>query len=421
MIPLAEALASYVTTLRLQRPGLSRAGFEAAQSRTLTRWLVRDLPRVAAYRAVPRHLTDLPVTDKATLMADFAAYNVAGISAEAARDAIGRDCRIGALTVGASTGTSGNRGLFVISEAERFRWLGSLLAKALADRLHRPQRIAIVLPQDTRLYHSARRLRWLDLRFFGLTRGPEAWRAELEAFAPNVIVAPPRVLRHFAEEGFRLAPARVFSAAETLDPVDRPVIEAAFGLRLDQIYMATEGLLAVTCRHGGLHLAEDSVFFEFEEAGEGLVSPLITSFRRQTQIMARYRMNDLLRLAPGPCSCGSPLRLVTEVAGRADDCFRLPTAAREVLLTPDILRNAVVKASAEITDFRLIQTAPGVLVLILPPTLPDAAAGAALEAVTMLLKARGARATITLERQVLPLDPARKLRRVECRLPRAGR
>lgn len=418
---MAEALTSYLRTLRLQRPGLGRARFEAAQARALDRWLVRDLPRVAAYRAVPRHLTDLPITDKAMLMADFAAYNVAGITAGAARAALQRDCRIGDLTVGASTGTSGNRGLFVISEAERFRWLGSLLAKALADRLHRPQRIAIVLPQDTRLYHSARRLRWLNLRFFDLTQGPEAWRAGLEAFAPTVIVAPPRVLRHFAEARFALRPARVFSAAETLDPVDRQVIEGAFGLRLDQIYMATEGLLAVTCRHGGLHLAEDSVFFEFEPVEGGLVSPLITSFRRQTQIMARYRMNDLLRLAPCPCPCGSPLRHVTEVAGRADDCFRLPVPGGEVMLTPDILRNAVVRADPAIDDFRLIQTAPAVLELILPPALPEASAGAARDAVAALLAARGADARVVLKRGALALDPARKLRRVECRLPRAGR
>ncbi|TIU20141.1 MAG: CoF synthetase, partial [Mesorhizobium sp.] len=111
--------------------------------------------------------------------------------------------------------------------------------------------------------------------------------------------------------------------AETLDPVDRPVIEGFFRLPLDQIYMATEGLFAVTCRQGGLHLAEDSVFFEFEPAGEGLVTPLVTAFRRQTQIMARYRMNDLLRLSDQPCRCGSPLRCVDEIVGRIDDVFRL--------------------------------------------------------------------------------------------------
>ena len=408
MIPLAEAPLSFLRTLRLSRPGLSRDAFEAAQARALTRWLARDLPRVAAYAGPPERLQDLPVTDKAMLMAGFHRYNRPGITAEAAWQALATGAMPRGLTIGCSTGTSGNRGLFVVSEAERFRWLGSILAKTMADLLARPQRVAVVLPRDTRLYHSARHLPRLSLRFFDVTEGPGRWRAELEAYAPSVLLAPPRLLRHFAEEGFRLSPVRVFAAAETLDPPDRPVIERHFGLPLDQIYMATEGLFAATCRHGGLHLAEDSVFFEFEPAGDGLVSPLVTCFRRETQIMARYRMNDLLRLANGPCPCGSPLRHVDGIVGRMDDCFRLPGGR---LVTPDVLRNAVLNAGPAITDFWLIQLSPAEAQLILPPGPPDRDAEAAARAVQALLPLR-----LTLTRAPLPLDPARKLRRVECRL-----
>ena len=89
--------------------------------------------------------------------------------------------------------------------------------------------------------------------------------------------------------------------------------------------MATEGLLGTSCAHGTLHLAEDAVHFELEPvAGGDLVSPIISNFTRETQIMARYRMNDLLRLKPEGCACGSPLRAIAEVAGRSDDIFELP-------------------------------------------------------------------------------------------------
>ncbi|MEC7760383.1 MAG: CoF synthetase [Pseudomonadota bacterium] len=411
MIPAIEALTTYDTARRMARPGLSRTRFEAWQQRQLTRWLTRDLPRVAAYPHAPKHLTDLPITDKATLMADFAAYNTRGISAGAVRDAIQRDCRIGDLTVGHSTGTSGNRGYFVISEGERFRWLGAILAKAIPDRLIGGARVAVILPQSTRLYDAARRTGRIDLRFFDLVSGPEAWRADLAAFAPTVIVAPPRVLRHLADTGPRLAPTRVFAAAETLDPVDRPVIEAAFG-PLEQIYMATEGLLAVTCRHGTLHLCEDSVKFEFEPVGDGLVSPLITAFRRQVQIMARYRMNDLLRLAPSPCPCGSPLQAVDEVVGRMDDVFRFGAT----ILTPDVIRNAVLDAGPGIDDFRVIQTGETRIDLILPPKAADAQSAQA--ALATLAATRAPGVTVHLIRAPLPLDTSRKLRRVECRLPK---
>ncbi|TGQ12046.1 MULTISPECIES: F390 synthetase-related protein [unclassified Mesorhizobium] len=411
---LAEAVGSFALTRWVSRK--SRADFERWQATALRRFLDRDLPHAPFYGKAPARLSDLPVTDKALLMARFDKFNFGGLTASQAWTALARDGRAGALTVGASTGTSGNRGLFVISEGEKFRWLGTLLAKAAPDLLWRGIRVAVILPQNTGLYDSAHKSRLIKLAFFDLTVGPESWRDELEAFDPTVIIAPPKILRHFAAENFRLRPKRVFSAAETLDPVDRPVIENFFQLPLDQIYMATEGLFAVTCRQGGLHLAEDSVFFEFEPAGEGLVTPLVTAFRRQTQIMARYRMNDLLRLSKEPCRCGSPLRCVDEIVGRMDDVFRFTSPNGLILVTPDVLRNAVLKADRRIDDFRLVQTGPDRIELRLSPTLADGAAAAAHQSVRALLEIRRAAATVTLIRAPLPLETSRKLRRVECRL-----
>ncbi|QPC93736.1 F390 synthetase-related protein [Mesorhizobium sp. INR15] len=415
MSGLGEAIGSFAVTQWVSRK--SRKGFERWQARALRRWLDRDLPRARFYGKAPRELSDLPVTDKAQLMANFDGFNIAGVSARDAWAAASTDGRLGELTVGASTGTSGNRGLFVISEAEKYRWLGTIIAKAIPDLLWRRQRVAVILPQNTGLYDSARQSGRVDLRFFDLRLGPEHWRTALEDFAPTVIIAPPKMLRHFAVNQFAINPLRVFCAAETLDPVDRPPIEAFFRRPLDQIYMATEGLFAVTCRQGGLHLAEDSVLFEFEPAGDGLVTPLVTAFRRQTQIMARYRMNDLLRLSSTPCRCGSPLRVVDEIVGRMDDAFRLTSARGPILVTPDVLRNAVLKADRRIDDFRLIQTARETVELRLLPDLPDEAAMAALEAVRALLALRQATVTVELIRAPMPLETDRKLRRVECRLP----
>ncbi|CDX19262.1 putative coenzyme F390 synthetase [Mesorhizobium sp. ORS 3324] len=417
MNALVEAVGSFALTRWVSRK--SRSEFERWQAAALRRFLDRDLPRAPFYGKAPARLCDLPVTDKALLMARFEDFNIHGLTATEAWAALAREGRAGSLTVGASTGTSGNRGLFVISEPEKYRWLGAILAKAAHDLVWRGMRVAVILPQNNGLYDSARKSKLIKLAFFDLTLGPERWRQTLETFDPTVIIAPPKILRRFAAEDFRLRPKRIFSAAETLDPVDRPAIEAFFKLPLDQIYMATEGLFAVTCRHGGLHLAEDSVFFEFEPAGDGLVTPLVTAFRRRTQIMARYRMNDLLRLSDQPCRCGSPLRCVDEIVGRMDDVFRLASANGPILVTPDVLRNAVLKADRRIDDFRLIQTAPDAIELRLPPTLSVEAAAAAHQAVHMLLEARKASVTVTLIRATLPLETSRKLRRVECRLARA--
>lgn len=416
MIPILEAPRSFAATRWMSRTNLNRRRFKKMQTRQLQAWFRRDVSKVAFYRGTEPSLSALPIIDKATLMADFAAFNTAGLSAETVREAIMRDCRVGNLTVGASTGTSGNRGFFVISDAERFRWLGTILAKTIPDLLWQPQRIAVLLPQGTALYDSVNKLKRLQLRFFDLHERPETWQPHLEQFDPTIIVAPPRVLRFLAETGTSATPQRVFSAAETLDPVDRPVIEARFGAPLKQIYMATEGLLATTCQFGKLHLAEDSIHFEFEHVGEGLVSPLITSFRRSVQIMARYRMNDLLRLDPEPCACGSPLQAVHEIVGRMDDCFRLVDANGTTLITPDVMRNAVLDAHPAIDDFRLIQTTVDDIELILPPTSNPQVLDSAKARLDTLLQRRASTARLKARIALLPLDPSRKLRRVECRV-----
>lgn len=402
MLILTEALPSFLLTRRLAR--LSRAQLLHWQARALERWLTRDLPRAPFYQGFAgQPLAALPLTDKSALTADFAAFNTRGSSAEDARAIIAAGLVQGDLIAGASTGTSGNRGLYLATRAESHRWLGAILAHALPDMIARPQRVALILPQSAGIYGAARG-RWLRLQHFDLTEGPAAWRARIEAFAPTVLVAPPKILRHLAEADFRLSPARVFSAAETLDPNDRAPIEARFGAPLRQIYMATEGLLAVSCAHGTLHLCEDSLHFEFEPMGD-LVTPRITAFRRQTQIMARYAMNDLLRL--GTCSCGLPFQAVAEVAGRADDIFHL----RGQPVTPDILRNAVLMAHPGITDFRLIQTGAQSVTLTLPPGQPGAQD--ALTAVTALLRRFDPDTRVLLTTSPLPLDTTRKLRRVE--------
>nr|WP_240335588.1 CoF synthetase [Pseudotabrizicola algicola] len=393
----ALALLAFVRTLWVSRRR-ARADFLRWQDKVYARWRRRDVPRVAFYAG----RQDLPVVDKAVLMADFAAFNRAGITAEQGWAAFAGSRRIGRFTVGASTGTSGNRGLFVISEAERFQWLGVMLAKALPDVWRRRHRVAVILPLHTALYDSAAQSRMLRLSFHDLNGDWAVWAEEVRRANPTVIVAPPKVLVWLAAQG-GVRPERVFAAAETLDPPDRAAIEAGFGVTLGQIYMATEGLLGVSCAHGRLHLAEDVVRFEFEPVGD-LVSPVISSFTRRTQILARYRMNDLLRLSDRPCACGSPLLAVDEVVGRADDVFRFG----DVQITPDVLRNAVLDADRRITDFRLEQRGAGVVVLSLPDETGMEAAACALRG---LFAARGV--AVAVRAEVVPLRPdARKLRRV---------
>jgi putative adenylate-forming enzyme len=410
----AHTLGAFVRARYLAATLRSRAAIARHHDRQLRRLIAHRLPRFAFYRP---HLhggfAGLPVMDKAALMANFAQCNLGSFSADTVRQTL-LEGRTGAqgFHFGQSTGTSGNRGYYVISETERFVWLGTIIAKTLPDALWRRHRVAIALPGMSSLYRSASSGSRISLAFFDTAEGMAAWEDALVRFDPDTIVASPKVLRHLAERG-KLPAHRIFSGAEVLDPLDRVVIEAATGRTVREIYMATEGLFGVSCPHGALHLAEDVVHFEWEDApGQGALKvPIVTDFTRAAQAMVRYRMNDLLELSDAPCPCGSAFQRVTAVHGRADDIFLLVgTNGALVTVTPDVVRNTIVDAHRGIIDFRAVQTGPATIKITLAQA-DDDMANLARAALAQKLARLGISADVTLgDGLAVPFDS--KLRRV---------
>jgi len=404
---------AFASTRYRTRKSLSRADFLNWQDHAVRHWLQRDVPKARYYASAVSMLDSLPIVDKAQMMADFGAFNQGGISAAVGGQHFESSGTIGDISVGASTGTSGNRALYVITPQERFRWLGTILAKALPRFPFQAERVAVILPQSSSLYDTAARTNRLDLAFFDLKEGMERWSNRLAVFDPTCLVGPPRILRALAEEDIGLTPRIVYSSAETLDPVDRQVIEAGFAVQLGQIYMATEGLLGVSCSHGNIHLAEDTTKFEFEPAGDGLVNPIVSSFQRQYQIMARYRMNDLLRLMPEPCPCGSPLQAVSEIVGRMDDVFVFDADTKPICFTPDVLRNAVLDADRSIDDFRIRRVSERRIELVLPERSRPEQLQTSKAALERMIRTRCGGITVVARTARLHADKHRKLRRVE--------
>lgn len=271
--------------------------------------------------------------------------------------------RIGNVTVGLSSGTSGSRGLFLVSDREQAAWAGAVLAKMLPGPLWKPERIAFFLRANSNLYESVRRGR-LQFEYFDLLEPLERHAERLERYRPGIVAAPPSVLRLLAEEKLagRLAaqPHRIVSVAEVLDPLDACVIERAFGPPIHQIYQCTEGFLASTCRYGTLHLNEDIVHIDKEKvagdpSGRKFV-PIVTDFSRRTQPIIRYRLNDLLTEAAAPCPCGSVFTAVERIEGRCDDIFYLENASGALVpVFPDLIARAVIASSPAIAEYRVIQ------------------------------------------------------------------
>jgi|CXWL01.1.fsa_nt_gi putative adenylate-forming enzyme len=386
----------------------TRADIDRWRTRRLAHFLQHIAPRVAAFRDLAGAPLDrFPYMDKAALMAAFERYNTLGLTAARGWSALDKGTPPRGYAVGASTGTSGNRGLYVVSDAERYRWLGIMLAKALPETLHTRQRLALMLPTSSRLYDAANESQRLQLRFFDLKDGVEAQIPALEAFNPTIIIAPPHALRFLAESDTNLTPKHIFSGAEVLDATDRAIVEARYGRRVREIYMATEGLFAIACAHGTLHLLEDYVAFEWEREG-ALSAPIVTDFTRRTQMMVRYRMNDLLELSDEPCACGSPLQPVRAVHGRADDAFHIAGA----LITPDVIRNAIIDSDRGIDDFRATQTGPSEIKITLAPG-PTTRIDAVKANLAAALARLGASAIIDVAFEPLAPPQGRKLRRVQ--------
>lgn len=321
---------------------------------------------------------ELPPSRKADLMANFEDWNTAGIrladalrvarQAEDSRDfSPALPTRRGPVTVGLSTGTSGNQGVFLASRAERLQWAGVVLRRLLPDwpaGLLGGQRIAFFLRAEGGLYRSVQS-RTLQFQFFDLLRPiPELARA-LTAFEPTVLVGPPSVLRAVAQAGAQARPRRVVSVAEVLEEDDQTFLEAQFG-PLVQVYQATEGLLALPCLHGQLHLNEAHVHFDWEDLPGGYVRPIVTDFRRRTQPFLRHRLDDVLKLADG-CPCGLAARRIERIVGRQDDALRLPAAAGgTVTVWPDFLRGALGRVTP-VQEYRVVQDGKHALTLELDP------------------------------------------------------
>jgi putative adenylate-forming enzyme len=378
MLPDALVTAIHFARTRWSLDFRDHAKLEAWQQARLRRFMREVLPRAPYYRNRKADvLSDLPTMDKAAMMADFEARNTRGVRLDEAFE-IGfmaektRDFAplLGDLTVGLSSGTSGNRGVFLVSPIERLRWAGVLLGRALPQQLlHRllspwqpPLRIAFFLRANSSLYATLNSRR-IDFTFHDLLLGVEPAVPNLNRSQPDVLVGPPSLLRALAVEAsagrLSIAPSHVISVADVLEDSDREAVRAAFHVATHQLYQATEGFLGYTCEHGTLHLNESFVHIEPDwlDAGRTRFHPIVTDFTRETQLIVRYRLNDVLRITEQPCPCGRAERAIAAVEGRADEVLLLPAcrSGKAVSIYPDLIRRTMLFAGPVVREFDVAQ------------------------------------------------------------------
>lgn len=215
---------------------------QAWRWRVLSRWLAAHAPFYEGYAEQP--LEHWPVMDKSLWMQHFDTINTASITLKdayrvAERAERSRDFHptLGGVSVGLSTGTSGARGVFLASASERRRWAGTMLAKLLPGGLLAHERVALLLRAGSNLYDTIQGAR-LAFRYFDLVQPLDQLVDELDAYAPTILVGPAQALALLAllrgQGRTRLAPRRVISAAEVLDPLDKALIEQTWASPLSR-------------------------------------------------------------------------------------------------------------------------------------------------------------------------------------------
>lgn len=351
-------LSAYLQTR--SRRFSSRAALLSWQGRRLRLALTRAARTFPAYAGLPARLDAFPPVDKADWLDRFEEFNAAQLTLAECLDAAraaesGRDfaTSLRGLSVGLSTGTSGRQGAFLTSPAERDRWAGTILAKALPHGLLGGAKVALFLRAGGPLYEAVGSRR-VQFEFYDLALPLAGHDRPLVDFAPTVLAAPPVVLERLsaqvADGRLTLHPERIYSIADVLDADVRARIEAGFKRPIGQIYQATEGFLGITCDRGTMHLNEDLLHFELTQLGQGRVSPVVTDLFRTSQAIIRYRLGDVLVLGM-PCPCGSVFTSIEAIEGRSDDVLRFG----DETIFADFVRGAVL-GTGGVADFGVTQT-----------------------------------------------------------------
>jgi putative adenylate-forming enzyme len=362
------------TSLKQKRRFKSRDALLKWQDRQVQNFLKKILPKSKFYQ---NHIQGMsiqdwrkfPTIDKRLMMDNFDDLNTAGISkAEAFHIAIqseiSRDFspKVRNYTVGLSSGTTGSRGLFVVSDVEQCFWVGAVFAKALPLSFTKKHRIAFFLRANSNLYENVKS-RSIDFRYFDLLGTMENHIRHLNDYKPTVLVCQPSVLRLLAEAQsagkLNISPVKIISVAEVLDPVDEVYIRKHFNQVVHQVYQCTEGFLGSSCDYGTLHLNEDMVVIqkEYIEGSSERFMPIITDFKRSTQPIIRYKLNDILVERSSPCPCGSLFTALECVEGRSDDIFyfRSQESSSLIPIFPDFIRRAILLASDTVQEYQVIQ------------------------------------------------------------------
>jgi putative adenylate-forming enzyme len=381
----------------------------------------------------------LPTINKSVMMANFDRLNTAGlhldevmafaVQKELAQDYLGyfQDRYV----IGLSSGTSGNKGIFVTPKDLTERLPGVFLARGGVRLSDLPLRILFILRVFSQGFSDINGP-LIQLNYRSSMTEPQELIETCNQMRANILMAPPSLLRQLIPHLATLKTPlrRVITYAEVLNPLEKSRFSAAFRAPVVEIYQASEGQIASPCRYGNLHINEDLVYIELLDENDRPVEPgqrasrmLVTNLVNHVQPLIRYEMNDLVELG-GPCPCGSHFRVISQVIGRNDDVLYLRTLSGTIRpVYPDLVSRWIITTDDQIREFIVEQTDASHLLLRLDLTGQDSTdlVDRLRERLMRELAAFGIACTLdfSIERIPLPADNSKRKRFIS-RLPNDG-
>jgi putative adenylate-forming enzyme len=282
---------------------------------------------------VGKALDEIPIVTPEMIRADYGQWNSLGLSHEALHAAAqaAEDGRApsGDIACGYSTGTSGKRGLFVTTGAERADYIGQSLARLLPLRaLLKQQRIALILRAGNSLYTDVSKTSRFSFQYFPLDLAEDDLVASLQSWQPTILIAPAHKLVALAQaqKVGRLALSTLthcYYGSEPMGGAEVTFVGDVLGVEPRAIYQATEGFIAASCRYGRVHLNEHS--FEVSKQpvdGTHGWQPIVTDLRRTSQPIVHLCLDDFVEDDFGDlCPCNYGGRTIMPVMGRVSDLW----------------------------------------------------------------------------------------------------
>ena len=305
----------------------------------------------------------VPIISKTEFMAHFDEINTVGITKkEALETALEAEnsrnfkSELNGITVGLSTGTSGKRGIFLVSENERALWVALVMHRVIKPKLFKKQKVAFFLRANSNLYSSVQSALF-QFNYFDIFTPLSNLLVELNTYQPAILAAQPSLLVDIClaqkNKQISIRPTQIISFAEVLHAHDRQLIEAAFNIKITEVYQCTEGFLGASCAHGTMHLNEDFIQFEKEWIDEDKFYPIITDFSRHSQPVVKYKMNDILQVKKTPCPCGLHHLAIEHIIGRDDDVLIFG----ETKIYPDLIARKIAQQTDAFQRYTIVQTA----------------------------------------------------------------